>query len=716
MANYQQLKAAIDQVIKANGQKEITGPVLNDTLKAIVNSLGAGYQFMGVATPSTNPGTPDQNVFYIAGQAGTYTNFNSTVLPNGLSVLKWNGSWSGETVLAGDGVFDISAYKATGGTLATFANLSAALDGGNNIPSALRKGGMSVKFIQGSAQSSDNKYVQFRLMSDIFNTTVANWQGVDDVPTAGSDNLVKSGGVASRYGEAKGYTESGADIASSIVELYLYGDGIDLTHKYVFDRIDRRATPGNYYRFFIKDKTTDTVVIAYSTQNIEPTGVIELTPENNSGVYGKVIINWDRVVEGVYNLNLDIPLTYKVFDTEYSSTIKCYALDNALENEIARTTPAVNIANRTDYIQISDVWIDNQFFSTYDGIIVNSENYARTDYIPAFENCTYDISGYAPGSVICFNANKVFLGEATYDESTVFQTLPNTAYIGVNFNKAVQPSDYKENGIILTIGTHLTHIIDSVVNGNNIQKSNILSGKKWCVVGDSFSEYSEEQFTDGPFIGRYVTYKYLIAERNNMDIVDMTMGGRTMAYPNDHTFDNAFAKPSLYQSIPSDVDYITIMLGINDGSHYAGYSPDGESTQGYITLGTIDSVDTGSFYGAWNVVLDWIFTNRPYAHVGILITNGMGDQYGEASEKQHQLYQAILDICQKWNVPHINLNGGDGKTPMMQRGIYPEGTPASLIASKWNAFAISPTGLNGHTNAKGHRYESTFIENFLRSI
>jgi hypothetical protein len=32
-------------------------------------------------------------------------------------------------------------------------------------------------------------------MSDTFNTTVANWQGVDDVPTAGSDNLVKSGGV-----------------------------------------------------------------------------------------------------------------------------------------------------------------------------------------------------------------------------------------------------------------------------------------------------------------------------------------------------------------------------------------------------------------------------------------------------------------------------------------------------------------------------------------
>jgi hypothetical protein len=32
-------------------------------------------------------------------------------------------------------------------------------------------------------------------MSDTFNTTPANWQGIDDEPTAGSKNLVKSGGV-----------------------------------------------------------------------------------------------------------------------------------------------------------------------------------------------------------------------------------------------------------------------------------------------------------------------------------------------------------------------------------------------------------------------------------------------------------------------------------------------------------------------------------------
>lgn len=37
--------------------------------------LQEGYTFMGVATPETNPGTPDQKVFYIAKGIGVYVNF-----------------------------------------------------------------------------------------------------------------------------------------------------------------------------------------------------------------------------------------------------------------------------------------------------------------------------------------------------------------------------------------------------------------------------------------------------------------------------------------------------------------------------------------------------------------------------------------------------------------------------------------------------------------
>lgn len=97
MANYANLKATINANIKANGTEAITGPVLNSVLTAAVNTLGAGYQFMGVATTSTNPGTPDANVFYIAATPGTYTNFGGKTVADGeVAILKYNGSWTKE--------------------------------------------------------------------------------------------------------------------------------------------------------------------------------------------------------------------------------------------------------------------------------------------------------------------------------------------------------------------------------------------------------------------------------------------------------------------------------------------------------------------------------------------------------------------------------------------------------------------------------------------
>ena len=73
------------------------------------------------------------------------------------------------------GAFDISAYHATGSVLAKYADLTAALGtNGANVPDTLRKGGMSIKFIQ----SSDNKYVQWRLKKNEWSTNVSDWENL----------------------------------------------------------------------------------------------------------------------------------------------------------------------------------------------------------------------------------------------------------------------------------------------------------------------------------------------------------------------------------------------------------------------------------------------------------------------------------------------------------------------------------------------------------
>lgn len=92
MGNYEQLKKAIADVIKTNGNQEITGAIMQNVLNTIVSTVGANRTFVGIANKDTNPGTPDGNVFYIACTAGNYVNFqygmaNLTVNPGELAIL-----------------------------------------------------------------------------------------------------------------------------------------------------------------------------------------------------------------------------------------------------------------------------------------------------------------------------------------------------------------------------------------------------------------------------------------------------------------------------------------------------------------------------------------------------------------------------------------------------------------------------------------------------
>lgn len=94
MGNYEQLKAAVASVIKTNGNQEITGAVLQNTLTNLISQVGANATFAGIATPDTAPGTPDQNVFYIAGQSGTYANFGGyKVTKNAVAFSNVSGNW-----------------------------------------------------------------------------------------------------------------------------------------------------------------------------------------------------------------------------------------------------------------------------------------------------------------------------------------------------------------------------------------------------------------------------------------------------------------------------------------------------------------------------------------------------------------------------------------------------------------------------------------------
>ncbi len=127
-----------------------------------------------------------------------------------------------------DEVFDISVYRATGGTPAQYADLAAALDGGDNIPVGVRKGGMRVNFIE----SSSGNYAQYRLLSDTFSAEPADWSLCDDSVLVDNPEYLKADCDADgqllfwikadgSIGWAKGVPEPIKEYIASVVEVII---------------------------------------------------------------------------------------------------------------------------------------------------------------------------------------------------------------------------------------------------------------------------------------------------------------------------------------------------------------------------------------------------------------------------------------------------------------------------------------------------------------
>lgn len=73
-------------------EKPVDSQGIASAIEAASNSLKErGYIYMGVATPTTTPDVSGGKVFYLAAQAGEYTNFGYTLPTEVLTSLEWNG-------------------------------------------------------------------------------------------------------------------------------------------------------------------------------------------------------------------------------------------------------------------------------------------------------------------------------------------------------------------------------------------------------------------------------------------------------------------------------------------------------------------------------------------------------------------------------------------------------------------------------------------------
>ena len=351
-------------------------------------------------------------------------------------------------------------------------------------------------------------------------------------------------------------------------------------------------------------------------------------------------------------------------------------------------------------------------------------NYLTSDFIPIKQGFTYTVSPICRRK--CFYS-AINMGAFVSADNTQYNAPHSfvaafTGYLRFSFSNSAS-----DVSCIETFSGTVTEKIEEGVSLSETQKAqvsaliedtanlgyDVLYGKKWAVCGDSFTNSGGTGTTmpaGAKYAGNPYTYPWIIGSRQNMDIIKFFEGGRTLAFPEEPgTFANSLTNPNAtwyYQNIPADVDYITIYLGINDEHHSSASSGgDGEDNTGIIPIGTIDDNTTATYLGAWNVVLTWLITNRPNAHIGIIVTNGI------PLKDEYRLGQ--IAIAQKYGIPYIDLNG-DTRTPAMLRTSNPN-IPTNIkqaLIEKWSANYPS----NQHPNDAAQLFESSFIENFLRSI
>ena len=246
---------------------------------------------------------------------------------------------------------------------------------------------------------------------------------------------------------------------------------------------------------------------------------------------------------------------------------------------------------------------------------------------------------------------------------------------------------------------------------SDLQASNPLWGKKYVACGDSFTEGDFKGWIDenglskkeSPVIydkewGMYKTYPWQIGKRNHMTVINEAKCGSILALDKGYLAGEDgkgidFRKPfsyERYKNIPEDTDYCTIWFGINDSAH--------------TNLGTIDDTTNETFYGAWNVVLEWLITNRPYMKIGIIITD---------ADARPAWRQATRQCARKWGIPYLDMMGDD-KVPVILGREQELGLCLKAEELRNRSFWVSE--VNRHPNIQAHVYQSYFIEEFMRRL
>ena len=388
----------------------------------------------------------------------------------------------------------------------------------------------------------------------------------------------------------------------------------------------------------------------------------------------------------------------------FTGYIKAYNnIVDAIDENASKIAPIYSRTAETINLNDSDLW-EQGGIGISTGEKTNENTRLRTNYIAFKQGTTFTTSPSSSWYIVAYDKNYSFVGGKSSspnidDVLALFPTAVFFKFVFLNLPSNVQPSYI--GSTLSFVGTYYQNKLDNLFDRvDTLERTKGgLSGKIWYACGDSFTANSWEGTPpkvggNGPYKDNIAVYPYYIGQRTGCIVKNIARGGATIAQPSDLSFTNVFTRVStglLYTTDFSDADYITLYFGIND-------------SQKPIPIGTIDDADNSTFYGAWNVALDYLTTNYPFAHIGIIISNGCNTSAYPTATKE---------VAEKWGIPFLDLDGGVG-CPTMLRCSSRNPASDAIKARRLEQQRVS--ALNIHPNEHAHEFESFFIENWIKSL
>ena len=675
MSDYLSLKATITANIKANNNQEITGAITNSVLNAMVDSLGAGYQFKGVATP-TNPGsaqTPDYKCFYLATTPGTYANLGGLVVADGeVAILKYDTSWT--KVVTG---------------IATAESVSQ-LDQTTNkkVPfqDSLANAAIPVLYVDvtGYTGSADISQLSIRnvyagtsnywgvALNDANGQYLADAQIIEENAKPKSVEHLNNNGIYI-------YAEFNWDVLPQLGKNYF--NGLILSN-YSF--------LGNSKELFTLKNNVDSLLANQFYYRGMLTGGADLMSNTfESGVYSFVLSNVSnypnmRGESGFFlyfsrYIRMVVDQSYQeiwIMTEQKFGWVSCDA-DNRKKVDGLISFANLSLANNTINVTGSD---ETALETNVGSLLKGSTGLPVTFSDPSYVTKKYALS---PGTLYLIKANANF-------SNTIYSIFDSE----MNLISKEQAQNVGENPGVIKDFLYYPNTRDAYLYvgfRTNIENGGLFSspykenagvkwkGKKWAVIGDSLTELNSR-----------TTIHYFDYVREITGISVVNVGKSGTGYMKQQ--ENNLAFYQRLSSVPTDDDVVTIFGSGNDVG---------------LPLGSVTDTGTTTICGCINKTLDDLLnrfvTAGKVPTIGVVTPTPWIGQGPDDPNGAMALYcDAIIEICKRKSIPVLDL--------YHKSNLHPDD-------ADFRALAYSKDDGNGvHPDETGHKIIAPMFESFLDSL